>query len=355
MIRILSVVGARPQFVKAAPVHRALAARRERIHLVQVHTGQHYDENLSDVFYRDLGLPPPDVHLGVGSGSHATQTAAMLERLEPVVAAARPDWVVIYGDTNTTLAAALVAAKLVAPLAHVEAGLRSFNRAMPEEQNRVVADHLSAMLFCPTPAAVRNLAAEGIARNVHEVGDVMAEALAEASTAAARSSVLERLGVAPGRYAVATVHRAENADDPDRLRGILGALERLDEPVVFPVHPRTRAAAEAMGWRPRARVRVVEPLGYLDMVRLVGAARVVLTDSGGLQKEAFWLGVPCVTLRGETEWVETVASGWNTLAGADPDAIVVAARRAAPPGPRAPAWTGERPSERIARLLAGEA
>jgi len=353
MTKVLSVVGARPQFIKAAPVYRALAARCE---VVQVHTGQHYDDNMSAVFFRELGLPAPDIDLGVGSGSHARQTAAMLEGLEPVLTAERPDWVVIYGDTNSTLAAAVTAAKLTIPVAHVEAGLRSFNRAMPEEQNRVVADHLSSLLFCPTPAAVAHLEAEGITEGVHLVGDVMEEALADAVVRAREeSTVVERLGLGSRRYAVATVHRAENTDSPERLAGILAALNQLRDTVVFPVHPRTRKAIDALDWTPGAHVRMVDPQGYLDMVQLVSGASLVLTDSGGLQKEACWMGVPCVTLRDETEWEETVSRGWNVLAGADTTRIVTAARTIKAPSPWPPARGAGSPSAEIARLLLGEA
>lgn len=348
-MKILSVVGARPQFIKAAPVHRALAGRAE---VVQVHTGQHYDDNMSGVFFRELGLAEPDVHLDVGSASHAQQTAAMFERLEPVMVEQRPDWVVVYGDTNTTLAAAVVAAKLVIPVAHVEAGLRSFNRAMPEEQNRVVSDHLSSLLFCPTRAAVEHLKTEGITAGVHLVGDVMEEALADAVVRARQeSNAIERFGLGRSRYAIATVHRAENTDDARRLAGILAGLNQLRDTVVFPIHPRTRKAIEALGWTPDGHVRMMEPQGYLDMVQLVSGASVVLTDSGGLQKEAYWLGVPCVTLRDETEWVETVEQGWNVLAGADAERIATAARSSKAPSPWPPARGASSPSADIARLL----
>lgn len=349
-MRILSVVGARPQFIKAAPVQRALLGRHHDV--MQVHTGQHYDDNMSGVFYRELGIPEPDVHLGVGSGSHAQQTAAMFERLEPVIRDAKPGCVVIYGDTNTTLAAAVVAAKMVVPVSHVEAGLRSFNRAMPEEQNRVVADHLSSLLFCPTDTAVRNLANEGITSGVHLVGDVMAEAHAEAAARAqCGSTVLDRFELRERGYALATVHRAENTNDPVRLARILNAFNRLDERVVFPMHPRTKQAAEGTGWTPSANVLVVAPQGYLDMVRLEASARVVLTDSGGVQKEAYWLGVPCVTMRDETEWVETLEGGRNVLAGSDPDKIVALARAAGDVRPRPVTFDGEAPSHRIAAVI----
>jgi UDP-GlcNAc3NAcA epimerase len=349
-VRLLSVIGARPQFIKAAPVQRALAERHQ---VIAVHTGQHYDDNMSAVFFRELEIPQPDVYLGVGSGSHAQQTAAMFERLEPVLNERKPDWVVIYGDTNTTLAAAVVAAKLVIPIAHVEAGLRSFNRAMPEEQNRVVADHLSRVLFCPTDTAVRNLAAEGITAGVHQVGDVMQEALVDAARRArASSTVLDRLGLREGDYVLATVHRAENTDHADRLRNILDALGQIGRRVVFPVHPRTRLAIEKAGWTPGGWIAMVEPMGYLDMIRLESAAAAVLTDSGGVQKEAFWLGVPCVTLRDETEWPETLAGGRNVLAGAVTERIVASARAALQAGVAAPsAAPAGPPSHRMAQIL----
>jgi UDP-N-acetylglucosamine 2-epimerase len=349
-MRILSVVGARPQFIKAAPLQRALAARHD---VIAIHTGQHYDDNMSGVFFRELEIPEPDVHLGVGSGTHARQTAAMFERLEPVMIAQQPDCVVVYGDTNTTLAAAVVAAKLVVPVAHVEAGLRSFNRAMPEEQNRVVTDHLSRLLLCPTDIAVRNLAAEGVTRGVHQVGDVMEEALIAAATRAqAASDVLERLHVRAGEYALVTVHRAENTDNETRLAAILRAINGIDGEVVFPMHPRTRQATARINWQPRAHVKVIDPLGYLDMVRVEASARVILTDSGGVQKEAHWLGVPCVTLRDETEWISTLAHGRNVLAGADAERIVALAHaaRGGARGSVPPALVSS-PSQRIAELV----
>ena len=348
-MRIVSVVGARPQFVKAAPLLRAFGDGHTS---VLVHTGQHYDARMSDVFFDELGLPEPNYHLGVGSGPHGRQTGEMIARLETVLADERPDWVVVFGDTNSTLAAALAAAKLCQPIAHVEAGLRSFNRAMPEEINRIVADALADLLLCPTNTAVENLQREGIVRGVHQVGDVMMEVLAEAATrAAAESSILRRLEIEERRFAVATVHRAENTDDPGRLAQIVRGLETSDDPVIFPVHPRTARALDAVNPAPRSPVRIVEPMGYLDMVRLAGSARIVATDSGGLQKEAYWLGTPCVTLRDETEWVETVAAGWNVLAGADTRRIAAALADFVPTGPRADACPDPPPSRRIAELL----
>ncbi|MBN2389240.1 MAG: UDP-N-acetylglucosamine 2-epimerase (non-hydrolyzing) [Anaerolineae bacterium] len=329
-MKVVTVVGARPQFIKAAPVSRVL---RQRHTEVLVHTGQHYDENMSAVFFAELDLPQPDVNLGVGSGAHGAQTAAMLAGIEHVLLDEKPDWVLVYGDTNSTLAGALAAAKLHIPVAHVEAGLRSFNHTMPEEINRVLTDHVSDLLFCPSQTAVDNLAHEGIVRGVHLVGDVMADALAYAAERAqSHSDILQRLGVSEKGFLLATVHRAENTDDPARLRAILEAFAALDEPIVFPMHPRTQARIAALN--PKSKIqnlKFIDPVGYLDMVRLEQAARMILTDSGGIQKEAYWLGVPCVTLRDETEWVETVQTGWNCLVGAGLQRIVRAVRTFAIP------------------------
>ena len=320
-MKFVSIVGARPQFIKASALTPLLRARHEEI---LVHTGQHYDQGMSDVFFNELGLPEPDVNLNVGSGPHGAQTAAMLTGIEDVLGRHKPDAVVVYGDTNSTLAGALGAAKLGIRLAHVEAGLRSYNRSMPEEINRVLTDHAADLLLCPAEAAAQNLAREGIARGVHIVGDIMADVLRSAKERAALSSVLQQLRLDEDKYVLATVHRAENTDDPTRLGNILSAFNALEETVVFPVHPRTRAAIIRTGWQPAAHVRMLDPVGYLDMIRLQQSARGILTDSGGVQKEAYWLGTPCVTLRNETEWVETVTTGWNTLAGANTSAIVSA-------------------------------
>jgi UDP-GlcNAc3NAcA epimerase len=349
-VRIVSVVGARPQFIKAAPLLRALPSSHTS---VLVHTGQHYDANMSRVFFDELALPDPDHHLGVGSGRHGAQTGEMLARLETVLAAERPDWVVVFGDTNSTLAGALAASKLRIPIAHVEAGLRSFNRAMPEEINRIIADALADVLLCPTDTAVDNLRREGLIRGVHQVGDLMAEALADAcGRATMQSSVLQRLQLTERAFVLATVHRAENADDRGRLERIVRGLEAAQQPVVFPVHPRTRAAIADIPLAPASPIRMIEPVGYLDMVRLVSAARIVATDSGGVQKEAYWLGTPCVTLRDETEWVETVAAGWNTLAGADTAAIACALGSFSPTARRRELPHDPPPSRRILELLA---
>jgi UDP-N-acetylglucosamine 2-epimerase len=325
----MQVVGARPQFVKLAPVCRAIEAanaRGARIENLVVHTGQHYDPAMSDVFFDELGIPRADIDLGVGSGPHGRQTARMLEALETAIVERHPAIVLTYGDTNSTLAATLAAAKLHVPVAHIEAGLRSFNRRMPEEANRLVADHLSDLLFAPTPEAMRNLEREGLAERARQVGDVMLDATrAFAPIALERSGVHGRLDVASGQYLVATLHRAENTP-AERLAPLLEALAGVGSParpVILPLHPRTANVMREAGLALPAGggLRAIEPLGYLDMLALVARARIVLTDSGGLQKEAFFLGRPCITLRDVTEWVETVSAGGNLVAGTDPERI----------------------------------
>ncbi len=348
-MKVLSVVGARPEFIQASPVSRALRHDHDE---VLVHTGQHYDFLMSQVFFQELDIPRPDYHLGVGSGSHARQTGDMLGSLEQVMLDERPDWVIVRGDTNSTLAGALVAAKLGIPLAHIEAGARSFNRAMPEEINRVIVDRISDRLFCIAPSAVANLEAEGIRTAVHYVGDVMYDAmLLYLPLAAARSTVLERLRLRSRDYVLATVHRAANTDDPGNLRGIVAALNELEETVVFPVNPRTRNALKALGLEFEPHVRDIEPVSYLDMLTLELGARLILTDSGGVTREAYFAGVPCITLREETEHVETVECGWNTLVGTDPARIVRAVRAFQPGGPRPPVFGNGRAGEKIVRIL----
>lgn len=360
-MRLLTVVGARPQFVKLAAVSRALR-RAGGVREVVVHTGQHYDPEMSGVFFRELELAEPDHQLAVGSGGHGAQTGRMLEAVERVIEAEAPERVLVYGDTNSTLAGALAAAKLHVPVAHVEAGLRSRDMRMPEEVNRVLTDHLSDLCFAPTDAAVRNLAGEGITAGVHQVGDVMYDAaLHFGARAEAESGALEALGMEPGGYVLATVHRAATTDDPALLAGVVEVLADAGRllPVVLPLHPRTRASLAKAGLEAGLGpgVRVVPPAGYLDMMRLERGARLVVTDSGGVQKEAFFHGVPCVTLRDRTEWVELVECGWNVLADpADPAAAVDAVRRAlqrgAPVGERPALYGGGRAAERIADLLA---
>lgn len=317
-MKIVSIVGARPQFIKASAVTRALRSSEARE--VMVHTGQHYDRWLSDVFFEELEIPPPAFNLGVGSGPHGQQTGRMLEAIEKVLRKERPDWVLVYGDTNSTIAGALGAAKLTVPLAHVEAGLRSFNRRMPEEVNRVLTDHASDLLFAPTRTAVDNLRAEGIPEyRIEQVGDVMYDVVCFYSDRAqTRSDILDELDLKPGKFILATVHRAENTDDPDRLVAIFEALTTISNEldVVLPVHPRTRSALEELGLleRMREQLLLTDPVGYLDMVMLESHACLIVTDSGGVQKEAFFQKTPCVTVRDETEWVELVELGWNRLA-----------------------------------------
>ena len=331
-MRLLTVVGNRPQFVKAAAVSGPLRERHEE---VLVHTGQHYDQELSQVFFDELDLPEPDHHLALGTGSNTAQTARMLEALEPLLVRLAPDAVVVYGDTNSTLAGGLAAAQHRIPVAHVEAGMRSFDRSMPEELNRVLTDHLSALLLCPTEAARANLQREGVAGDLAVVGDVMVD-VAELvqPRARARLDVLEARGLRSGQYALVTAHRAGNVDDPVRLGRLVELLERLERPVLFPVHPRTRARLAAAGLHERLaaadEVHVAEPLGYLEFTSLLCHAGVVLTDSGGVQKEAYLAGVLCVTLRANTEWVETIETGWNALADLDVDRALAAAAREVP-------------------------
>jgi UDP-N-acetylglucosamine 2-epimerase len=325
---VLTVVGARPQFVKAAPVSRVLRAAHEE---VLVHTGQHYDDAMSATFFRELELPAPDVSLDVGSASHGVQTGEMLRRLEPAVLEYAPDGILVYGDTNSTLAGALVAAKVAYPdgrrpwLAHVEAGLRSFNPRMPEERNRVVADHLADADLAPTPAAMANLEREGLTARAALVGDVMVDAFEWAGARAdAAGAHLPSAAPDVGSYVLLTLHRAENVDDAGRLGRILAGLGEIGHPVVFPVHPRTRLAIERGGHRLPSNIRPMDPVGSLAMVALERGALAIATDSGGVQKEAYLAGVPCITLRGETEWVETVEAGWNRVVDDDPAALAAA-------------------------------
>jgi UDP-N-acetylglucosamine 2-epimerase len=327
-MKIVSIVGARPQFVKLAPLARVFAGRQERgehiDHLI-IHTGQHYDPGMSAVFFKDLDIPEATYHLGVGSGTHGYQTGRMLEQIERVLTDVHPDMVVVYGDTNSTVAGSLAAAKLHIAVAHVEAGVRSFNRRMPEEINRVATDHLADLLLAPTPSAMVNLKREGLEDRAVWTGDIMFDALSMWRAVAERESqVLSRLALSPGAYGVVTVHRAENTDDREKLETILAVLKEIacdwGYPLIFPVHPRTAKVIHSISASriQSAGLRCIEPLGYLDMLHLVQSARMVLTDSGGLQKEALFLDCPCITLREETEWVESASSGSNIIAGTDP-------------------------------------
>jgi UDP-N-acetylglucosamine 2-epimerase len=328
---------------------------RTRCTEVILHTGQHYDYLMDRIFFDELGIPVPEYHLEVGSGSHGSQTGKMLERIEAVLIREQPDMTIVFGDTNSTLAGAIAAAKLQIPVAHVEAGVRSFDRAMPEELNRVMVDHVSTLLFCPTRAAVAHLAQEGITGGVHCTGDVMADILARClELARTRSHLLSDLGIEPHGYSMVTVHRPENTDRAEHLRSIMAALGALQEQFIFPCHPRTARCMAAIGLDEAVppNVRIIPPVGFLDMLTLEHNARVILTDSGGIQKEAYLLGVPCITLRKNTEWMETVESGSNVLTGADTAAIIRAVRN--PPRPNGrPALARVGASRRITEIIAG--
>jgi len=354
-VKVVTIVGARPQFIKTGPTSSAL---RRVAREVLVHTGQHYDSELSDAFFRDLELPRPDYHLGVGSGPHGLQTGTMLTRIEEVLLKERPDWVLVFGDTNSTLAGALAAAKLNLPVAHVEAGLRSYNRRMPEEVNRVLTDHMSTLLFCPTEQAVKNLAAEGLVSGVHNVGDVMYDSLRRMAPLALRhSTIAADMALKEKGYVVATIHRPVNADDPGRLTAILTALGTSPRPVVFPLHPRTRHHLEVYGLKDLLRPPIITlpPVSYMDMLALEQGASVIVTDSGGVQKEAFMLGVPCITCRAETEWTETVTAGANVLVDADPEKLRVALANP-PRSARASGVYGDgRASERLVAIMLSHA
>ena len=343
MVKIATIIGARPQFIKAAVVNRAIQSfnqKKKQIQEILVHTGQHYDYLMDRVFFEELDLPQPHYHLGVGSGSHGKQTGIMLERIEAILQKEKPEAVLVYGDTNSTLAGALAAAKLNIPVAHVEAGLRSYNRRMPEEINRLITDHLSTFLFCPTAQAVQNLLKEGIrdgkGKIVKNVGDVMYDSILYYSKIAEiKSTILKDLGLLTlntqnsklktHNYYLATLHRAENTDDTKRLKSILKALNEIgkEAPVILPLHPRTKKMMGVHRLSMKSQgVKMINPVSYLNMLMLEKNAKAILTDSGGVQKEAYWLKVPCLTLRDETEWVETVKSGWNVLVGAETERII---------------------------------
>lgn len=317
--RILTIIGARPQFIKAAPFSKAI---RKYFHEVIVHTGQHYDENMSNIFFNEMGIPKPDHNLEVGSGEHGKQTGEMLIKLEEVMLKEKPDYVVVFGDTNSTIAGALAAAKLHIPIGHIEAGLRSFNRNMPEEINRIATDVLSSQLFCPTDNAVDLLKKEGIVNEVYQCGDIMYDAMLHfLPLAKERSNIMNKLGLDKGGYFLFTMHRPENTDHPERIRAIFKGLEACEKPIIYPVHPRMRKVLEspeiAESIKSVKNLKLIDPIGYLDMIQLEKNALKIITDSGGMQKEAFFLKRPCITIRDESEWVETVDAGYNVICAAD--------------------------------------
>jgi UDP-N-acetylglucosamine 2-epimerase len=321
-MKIISIVGARPQFIKSAPVSKAIAEAGYTE--FQIHTGQHYDYELSQIFFKELGLSEPSINLGIGSGTQGYQTGQMLIGIEPILIEQKPDIVLVYGDTNSTLAGALASVKLQIKLAHIEAGLRSFNRQMPEEHNRILTDHCSDYLFCPTTTSVKNLANEGIRFGVHLVGDPMYDAVLLFSKDAERTLILQNLRVKPKDYLLLTIHRASNTDRPEVLHSIFSAFNEVSDQIIFPIHPRTFQAIVNSEIRIPENVKVINPIGYLDMLTLEKNARIILTDSGGIQKEAYFCKTPCITLRSETEWVETVESKWNTLVGSSTQLIISA-------------------------------
>jgi len=348
-MKIVSVVGARPEFIQSSPVSRAIRSDHQEI---LVHTGQHYDYRMSQTFFDELGIPVPDYNLEVGSGTHARQTSEILVRFEEVLLKEHPDLVIVRGDTNSTLAGALVASKLHVPLAHIEAGERSFDRRMPEEINRLVADSLADLHLCASHQAVRHLSMEGIENSVHWVGDVMLDALQQNRPIAhQKSTILSQLDLIPGKYALVTVHRAANTDSPERLGQIFEALNHAPETVIFPVHPRTRAALSQLNIDTSTHVHLIDPVSYYDMMVLEENAHLIATDSGGVQREAYFLGIPCLTLRDETEWVETVQVGWNKLVGVVSERILESWLSFAPPAEHPSIFGDGTAGERIAQIL----
>ncbi len=348
-MKILSVVGARPEFIQAMPVSRAVRVDHQEI---LVHTGQHYDYKMSQTFFDELDIPAPDYNLEVGSGSQSRQTADMMVRLEEVFLKEQPDLAIIRGDTNSTLAAALVTSKLNVPFAHIEAGERSFNRGMPEEVNRLVADRLANLHFCVSQVGVQNLFTEGITDSVHWAGDVMLDALIHARPIArTRSGILDQLGIEPKKFSLVTIHRAMNTDNPARLQQIISALNLISETVILPIHPRTQKTLSSLDMQLASHVRIIEPVGYFDMLTLEENARLIATDSGGVQREAYYMSIPCLTLRDETEWGATIETGWNKLVGADQQSIVENWHSFVPPVEHPAIYGLGNAGQRIAEIL----
>lgn len=353
-VKLLTVIGARPQFIKAATVSRQVALS-EDITEVIIHTGQHFDANMSDIFFDELAIPRPDHYLGIGGGSHGAMTGRQLEAIETVLLAEKPDWVLVYGDTNSTLAGALAAAKLHIPVAHVEAGLRSFNRQMPEEINRVLTDHVAAMNFSPTEVAIRNLLHEGIEKRMMKlVGDVMFDASLFYRESAREPAWFSEWAHGNDGFILATIHRAENTDDPSRLAAIFDGLGEANGPVVLPLHPRTRESMKKFNIEPASNIKIIDPIGFLEMIWLESQCKCVATDSGGVQKEAYFLQKPCITLREETEWTELVDTGWNVLVGTNSSSIKHAIQNAKVPGPLENLYGSGNAASLILSTLLGE-
>lgn len=348
-MKILTVIGARPQFIKAAAVSKKIRQMHDE---VLVHTGQHYDENMSKIFFDELEIPKPDYNLSIGSGNHGSQTGQMLIKLEEIYTEVKPDLVLVYGDTNSTLAGALCASKLLIPVAHIEAGLRSFNMRMPEEQNRILTDHLSKYLFVPTDSAESNLANEGIKRGVYNIGDVMYDGILHFKRIAdSKSKIIDELKLQPNSYILTTIHRAENTDDINRLKNIIEALNESGVNIVLPLHPRTRKYIESYGLRIADNIKIIDPVGYLDMIKLEQHAIKIVTDSGGVQKEAFFNKKPCITMRDETEWVETVENGWNVIVGTNKNKILDAIMNFTPSSEQKYIFGDGNAAEKIVNIL----
>lgn len=348
-MKIITVVGARPQFIKAAPVSKEL---RKYFNEILIHTGQHYDDNMSKIFFEELGIPKPDYNLNIGSGNHGKMTGEMLGKLEEIYLKEKPDCILVYGDTNSTLAGALAASKLLIPVIHVEAGLRSFNKSMPEEQNRILTDHISKLLLAPTKDAEKNLEKEGIKNGVHNIGDVMYDAvLMFKEKSKIKEKLLEKIGVKKNEYILATIHRAENTNNIERLKNIIEALNESSATIVLPLHPRTKKFIEEYGLNFAEDIKVIEPVGYLEMLMLEGNSQKIVTDSGGVQKEAYFMSKPCITMRDETEWVETVDVGWNVVVGTDKAKILESIKNFNPKNEQPYIFGDGKASEKIVELI----
>lgn len=352
-MKIITVIGARPQFIKAAAVSNKLRKKNKEI---LIHTGQHYDENMSKIFFEELNIPYPEYNLSVGSGGHGRQTGEMLIKLEDIYHKEKPDMVLVYGDTNSTLAGTLTASKMLIPVVHIEAGLRSFNKAMPEEQNRIITDHLSELLFAPTATAVKNLKNEGILKNVYNVGDVMFDAVLHFEEVARKKSrIIQALNIDDKEFLLTTIHRAENTNDISRLRNIIEALNEAGTTVILPLHPRTKKYMQDYGLKFNHNIKVIEPIGYLDMLLLERNCIKIVTDSGGVQKEAFFMHKPCVTMRDETEWIETVENDWNRIVGTDKEKILKAIVEFKPRMPQRNIFGNGKASDRICEIIESRA